>query len=257
MPEAQNQQGWATLPPNVCGLFLGTDVETLHTGAEVCRAWNSIASSCGVRSISLPEDISVKTATRVLNRLAGPACNHLHYQPDEDEQYEPEVLRTIFTDVLPSKFCQIQFLELAVDRTGNWDFVSFLPERLATLSLGFLGNGVIDEQDDWIKEDRDCINSLCVFDRFTELCKLHLTFFTRDLHGFMHVSGDLTLPCLQKLSLHSMEHATELQHLSFLRVPEACELECNSCIHLMDPFGCQKPFTRYKKLDCFGGLYFL
>lgn len=31
---------------------------------------------------------------------------------------------------------------------------------------------------EWVQEDRNCRNSLCIFDRFTELRKLDLTFIS-------------------------------------------------------------------------------
>lgn len=125
------------------------------------------------------------------------------------------------------------------------------------LSLGDLGNGDIplDDQFGLVREDRDCRNSLCIFDRFTELCKLELRFFIDKLHGFMHVLGDLTLPHLQELTLCSRNHATELTDLSFQGVPKACQVECDSCIHLMHPIGCHKPFTRCKEIRG-GQVYF-
>ena len=60
----------------------------------------------------------------------------------------------------------------------------------------------------------------------------------------MHVSGNLTLPSLQMLTLVSEEHATEVLEMSFQKLPKACELRCNSCIHLMDPVACHKRYAR-------------
>lgn len=113
--------GWASLPPDVSEQILGTDEEAMYCGSKVCKAWHRAASSCNVRSILLSPGIPLTGAIEVLNRNAGPACTALQYQPDNNGQYAPETLRTIFTDVLPCKFCQLQALDLYIDKKGSWD----------------------------------------------------------------------------------------------------------------------------------------
>lgn len=234
---------WASLPPNVCQQILITYEETLRDGAEVCKAWNSVANADGLGPVNLSvysdykEDTEV-AASFILERVE--KCATVHLRSVEVEYSgilgDPDKLYQATAKVLAMQSHLCTYVRFNIAWLADWSVLDALPNTLQKLSLCSLHLQSFDCN----KTDKP---SLQAFNGLINLEQLVLE-IQGNFEGVpkynMVVEGDLVLPSLQVLQLNRADISVMLHDGDYspvvlsqftgTHIPQECLVICNEFI---------------------------
>lgn len=236
---------WASLPPNVCQQILSTYEETLRDGAEVCKAWNSIANVDGLGPANLDvlcdyvtdreaeeQDLVGKWMVEKLEIFASLHLRSVKLAYGGGIVANGDWVHEEVIEVLARKSPLCTQVDFSIPWLADWSVLDALPNTLQKLSLDYL-----DLAD---KPSLQALNSL------VNITELSLA-FQGNWEGLedvnMVVEGDLVLPSLQVLRLHRPDicnmypydgdySPVVLAHFTGTQIPQDCLVVCHDLVQM-------------------------